>query len=73
MVSGAAYGIDQAAHRGALAVRGPTVAVLACGVDRAYPAAHRDLLDYIAGTGVVVSEVPPGCAPTNSGSSRATG
>jgi DNA processing protein len=64
VVSGAAYGIDQAAHRGALAVRGPTVAVLACGVDRAYPAAHRDLLDYIAGTGVVVSEVPPGCAPT---------
>jgi DNA processing protein len=64
VVSGAAYGIDQAAHRGALAVRGPTVAVLACGVDRAYPAAHRDLLDYIATTGVVVSEVPPGCAPT---------
>jgi DNA processing protein len=64
VVSGAAYGIDQAAHRGALAVRGPTVAVLACGVDRAYPAAHRDLLDYIAGSGVVVSEVPPGCAPT---------
>lgn len=64
VVSGAAYGIDQAAHRGALAARGPTVAVLACGVDRAYPSAHRDLLDYIAGTGVVVSEVPPGCAPT---------
>lgn len=64
VVSGAAFGIDQAAHRGALAVRGPTVAVLACGVDRAYPAAHRSLLDYVAETGVVVSELPPGCAPT---------
>jgi DNA processing protein len=64
VVSGAAFGIDQAAHRGALAGRGPTVAVLACGVDRAYPAAHRDLLSYIADTGLVVSELPPGCAPT---------
>jgi DNA processing protein len=64
VVSGAAFGIDQAAHRGALAVRGPTVAVLACGVDRAYPAAHRELLAYIAETGLVVAEVPLGCAPT---------
>jgi DNA processing protein len=64
VVSGAAFGIDQAAHRGALAGRGPTVAVLACGVDRAYPSAHRDLLGYIADTGLVVSEVPPGWAPT---------
>lgn len=64
VVSGAAFGIDQAAHRGALAARGPTVAVLACGVDRAYPSAHRSLLDYIADTGLVVSELPPGCAPT---------
>ena len=64
VVSGAAFGIDQAAHRGALAVRGPTVAVLACGVDRAYPAAHRDLIGYVADTGLVVSELPPGCAPT---------
>ncbi|MGZ4460843.1 MAG: DNA-processing protein DprA [Nocardioidaceae bacterium] len=64
VVSGAAFGIDQAAHRGALAVRGPTVAVLACGVDRAYPAAHRNLLDYVADVGAVVSELPPGCAPT---------
>jgi DNA processing protein len=63
-VSGAAFGIDQAAHRGALAVRGPTVAVLACGVDRNYPAAHEGLLRHIADTGVVVSEAPPGCAPT---------
>jgi DNA processing protein len=64
VVSGAAFGIDQAAHRGALAARGPTVAVLACGVDRAYPSAHRELLDYIAETGAVVSEAPPGSAPT---------
>jgi DNA processing protein len=64
VVSGAAFGIDQAAHRGALALKGPTVAVLACGVDRAYPSAHRPLLDYIADTGLVVSELPPGCAPT---------
>jgi DNA processing protein len=64
VVSGAAFGIDQAAHRGALAVRGPTVAVLACGVDRVYPAAHKDLLDYIADVGVVVSEAAPRCAPT---------
>lgn len=64
VVSGAAFGIDQAAHRGALAVRGVTVAVLACGVDRAYPAAHAPLLDYVADTGLVVSELPPGCAPT---------
>jgi DNA processing protein len=64
VVSGAAFGIDQAAHRGALAARGPTVAVLACGADRAYPAAHRELLDYVAETGLVLSESPPGCAPT---------
>src|SRR3954447_15859043 len=64
VVSGAAFGIDNAAHRGALAAQGPTVAVLACGVDRAYPAAHRPLLDYIAEVGVVVSEAAPGCAPT---------
>ena len=64
VVSGAAYGIDQAAHRGALAVHGTTVAVLACGVDRAYPSAHRQLLDHVAETGLVVSELAPGCAPT---------
>jgi DNA processing protein len=64
VISGAAFGIDQAAHRGALAHRGPTVAVLACGVDRAYPSAHRSLIDYIADVGLVVSEAAPGCAPT---------
>jgi len=64
VVSGAAFGIDQAAHRGALAAKGATVAVLACGVDRAYPSAHKNLLDYIADVGLVVSELPPGCSPT---------
>jgi len=64
VVSGAAYGIDQAAHRGALAGDGPTVAVLACGVDRAYPQAHQALLDHLAHHGAVVSELAPGCAPT---------
>jgi DNA processing protein len=64
VVSGAAFGIDQAAHRGALGAAGPTIAVLACGVDRAYPSAHRDLLTYLAEHGAVVSELPPGSAPT---------
>jgi len=63
VISGAAFGIDQAAHRGALSGGGPTVAVMACGVDRAYPTAHRDLLDHLAAHGAVVSEAAPGCAP----------
>jgi DNA processing protein len=63
VVSGAAIGIDAAAHRGALAGDGPTIAVLACGVDRAYPAAHGTLLDRIAGNGLVVTEYPPGSVP----------
>jgi DNA processing protein len=63
VVSGAAIGIDGAAHRGALAVGGATVAVLACGADRAYPAAHQALLERIVATGLVVSEYPPGCVP----------
>ncbi len=64
VVSGAAFGIDQAAHRGALGVDGANVAVLACGADRAYPTAHRDLLDHLGRTSAVIAEVPPGCAPT---------
>jgi DNA processing protein len=63
VVSGAAYGIDQAAHRGALAVEGANIAVLACGADRSYPPAHRQLLDHLRRTSAVVSEVPPGGAP----------
>jgi DNA processing protein len=64
VVSGAAYGIDAAAHRGALAIGGTTVAVLACGVDTAYPTGHDGLLHRIADTGIVVSELPPGSWPS---------
>lgn len=66
VISGAAYGIDSAAHRACLAAGGPTVAVLACGADRAYPAVHRGLLQEIARTAAVVSEVPVGAAPYRS-------
>lgn len=62
IVSGAAFGIDAMAHRAALAVGGPTIAVLACGVDRPYPAQHDRLIAQIAETGLVVSEYPPGTA-----------
>jgi DNA processing protein len=60
VVSGGAFGVDAAAHRGALGADGVTVAVLACGVDMAYPAAHAELFDAIAAQGVLVSEWPPG-------------
>jgi DNA processing protein len=63
VVSGGAYGIDAAAHRGAMAAEAPTLAVLACGVDRPYPAAHGALFTRIAETGLLISEWPPGCAP----------
>jgi DNA processing protein len=63
VVSGGAFGIDAAAHRGALAAEAPTVAVLSCGVDRPYPAAHGALFHRIVETGLLVSEWPPGCAP----------
>jgi DNA processing protein len=63
VVSGGAFGIDGAAHRGALAVDGSTIAVLACGVDVAYPRGHAALIERISQTGLVVSEWPPGCAP----------
>jgi DNA processing protein len=63
VVSGGAYGIDAAAHRGALAAEAPTLAVLACGVDRPYPAAHGALFHRMAESGLLVSEWPPGCAP----------
>ncbi|EFQ83154.1 DNA protecting protein DprA [Aeromicrobium marinum DSM 15272] len=63
VVSGAAFGIDACAHRGALALGRPTVAVLAGGADVDYPRAHAVLLGRIAETGLVVSEQPPRSTP----------
>lgn len=63
IVSGGAYGIDAAAHRGALAGDGRTIAAMAGGVDRLYPAGNRDLLEEIVRTGAVLSESPPGSSP----------
>ena len=59
VISGGAYGIDAAAHRGALAAEGVAIAILACGVDYPYPAGHADLFAAIAAQGLVVSEWPP--------------
>lgn len=65
VVSGGAYGIDGAAHRGALSVRGTTVAVLAGGADTLYPRGHTELLERILRDGgALVSEVPCGTTPT---------
>ncbi|MCL3860235.1 DNA-processing protein DprA [Actinotalea sp. K2] len=67
VVSGGAYGIDAVAHRAALAAGGPTVAVLAGGLDRPYPAGNVRLLAAITDRGgAVISEVPPGSTPTRS-------
>jgi DNA processing protein len=63
VVSGLARGVDGEAHRGALETRGPTVAVLGCGIDRDYPAAHRELAARIRATGLAVSEYAPGVEP----------
>jgi len=63
VVSGGAYGIDAAAHRGALAAGGVTAAVLACGVDRAYPLGHANLFERILDDGLLISEWPPGADP----------
>ena len=63
VVSGGAYGIDSAAHRGALAAGGPTVLVSAGGVDRPYPPSSAGLFDRAAEHGAVISESPPGSAP----------
>lgn len=65
IVSGGALGIDTAAHEEVLQKQGTTVMVAACGLDRAYPARNQPLFDQIAssGSGVVVSEYPPGIPP----------
>ena len=64
VVSGAAFGIDASAHRGALAMGRPTIAVLACDAGTDYPRAHAALLSRIAESGLIVSEQPPGQVPT---------
>ncbi len=64
VVSGGALGIDFEAHDATLRAGGATVAVLACGVDRVYPAQHRLLLQHLAAEFAVVSEQAPGSAPT---------
>ncbi|MBS1842937.1 MAG: DNA-protecting protein DprA [Actinobacteria bacterium] len=63
VVSGLAFGIDACAHRGALDAKGRTIAVLGCGPDTPYPAAHRGLWRAIVETGAVISELPPGSTP----------
>lgn len=63
VVSGLALGIDGAAHEGALEVRGPTVAVLGCGVDVCYPPQHFELYERLCAQALVVSEYPPGTEP----------
>ena len=67
VVSGGAFGIDSQAHRGALAAEGVTVAVLPSGLDVPYPRAHHDLFEAIVAHGALVSEQPPGRAPTRPG------
>lgn len=64
IVSGAAIGVDGASHRGALHAGGATVAVLACGIDRSYPASHTELIQVIGQRGAVLAELPPGSKPT---------
>ena len=63
VVSGMARGIDSEAHRGALDAGGVTVAVLGCGIDRDYPAAHRELASRIVEKGLIVSEYEAGVEP----------
>jgi DNA processing protein len=64
VVSGGAFGIDAAAHRGALAVSGPSVAVVANGVDVSYPSGNARIFETLAARHLVVSELPPGSHPT---------
>jgi len=60
VVSGLAAGIDACSHAGALKAPGKTIAVLGCGIDLCYPSTNRKLKEQIAGTGLILSEYPPG-------------
>jgi len=64
IVSGGAYGIDAMAHRSALAVGLPTIAVMAGGLDRLYPSGNAELFKQIEREGALISEMPPGAEPT---------
>ncbi len=64
VVAGGAYGIEGAAHRATLAAGGRPVAVMPGGLDRLYPAGHAELLTRVGETGVLLSEMAPGSAPT---------
>jgi DNA processing protein len=64
VISGGAYGIDAMAHRAALALKTPTIAVLAGGLDRLYPTGNSSLLERIQAEGLLVSEMEPGVAPS---------
>ncbi|MCF6190427.1 MAG: DNA-processing protein DprA [Cocleimonas sp.] len=63
ITSGLALGIDGSAHQGALDGNAPTIAIIATGIDRVYPAKHRDLAHKIAETGAIISEFPIGTQP----------
>jgi DNA processing protein len=63
VVSGLARGVDAAAHRGALAAGGRTLAVLGCGIDQTYPPEHKKLRETIESHGAVLSECPMGAPP----------
>lgn len=66
VIAGGAYGIDGAAHRGALTGPSPTAVVLPCGIDIVYPPAHEHLFDAVRRQGVLISEYPPGVHPVKS-------
>ena len=65
IVSGMARGIDTCAHKGALKAGGITAAVLGCGVDIPYPKENMEIMKYIAKSGVILSEYPPGTHPVS--------
>ncbi|MDR0783360.1 MAG: DNA-processing protein DprA, partial [Propionibacteriaceae bacterium] len=66
VISGGAYGIDAAAHRGAIAAKATTVAIMAGGLGRLYPSGNDTLLHRIRHDGLMISEAPPDCPPSRS-------